>query len=130
LVSESSGNTLGLMERLVMTILSTAAGIALIAVVLRDIFDTLFAPRSRGGISSRLAHTLWRMIRRVARSRPGILPVAGPSILLAVIGFWTAGLALGWALVYWPHLPGAFLIAPGSIPTRTPDFSTRSTSHS
>jgi hypothetical protein len=58
----------------VLTILSTAAGGALIAVVLRDIFLALFAPRSRGGFSSRLAHSLWRTIRRSRGLDPASCP--------------------------------------------------------
>ncbi len=28
--------------------------------------------------------------------------------MVGVVGMWASGVAVGWALVYWPHLPGAF----------------------
>jgi hypothetical protein len=45
-----------------------------------------------------------------------MLPLAGPLALIAIIATWTLGLVLGWAVIYWPHLPGGFLLATGLDP--------------
>jgi hypothetical protein len=40
-----------------------------------------------------------------------VLEFAGPVALISVIGTWLALLVIGWALIYWPHLPNEFLLA-------------------
>lgn len=79
---------------------------------MRDIFDALFHPESRGTLARLLMRAVWRGFRRVAR-RPRLFSLAGPLGLIAVIGSWAAMLALGWALLIWPHMPESFRYEPG-----------------
>ncbi len=96
-----------------MLIFATLLGTAIILVALRDIFNTLFHPLGRGSVSRVLVRILWRIFRLLGVYRHKALEFAGPSALLAVIGTWIALLVVGWALVYWPHLPEEFLFASG-----------------
>ena len=45
-----------------------------------------------------------RCLRRHLRARS---PLAGPLILLTILGCWLALLVCGWALVLWPHVPAS-----------------------
>ena len=105
-----------------MTLLLTILGGVLNVLVLRDIFHTLFHPSGSGALSNWGARYLWRLCRLVARRRPQVLTLVGPIVLVAVIATWTLGLVIGWALIYWPHLTEAFLLAPGLDPARNSGF--------
>ena len=96
-----------------MTILLSLLGAGLILVALRDIFDTLFHPSGKGMLSRALPRFLWRGVRRIGGRYPLAQELCGPVTLLAVIASWAALLAVGWALVFWPHLARGFLHAPG-----------------
>jgi len=93
------------------TVLATAAGVALIGLALRDIFDALFHPEGRGALARLLARAVWSAFRR-RRPGPRTLALAGPVALLVVIASWATLLAVGWALVYLPHLDSGFAGAP------------------
>ena len=96
-----------------MALLLSALGVALNAIVLRDIFSTLFAPTGSGPLSGLVARHVWRVVRRVARRRPAALALAGPQALLCIIALWALALALGWAFIIWPHLPAGFHLSAG-----------------
>jgi hypothetical protein len=89
------------------TAAATAAGLGLIGLAGRDIFDALFHPEGRATLGRFLARAVWLAFRRVWPD-VGRLPLAGPVALLTVIGSWAALLAVGWALLYLPHLPDGF----------------------
>jgi Ion channel len=94
----------------------TLLGIALIALALRDIFDVLFHPRGRGVVARRVVLGVSGATRRlVRRGRPTRL-LAGPLSYVAVVATWAALLAVGWALVFLPHLPEGFTFDPGLDP--------------
>jgi hypothetical protein len=95
------------------TLLLSLLGTGLILVALRDIFDTLFHPSGKGMLSRALPRFLWRGVRRIGVRYPLAQELCGPVTLLAVIASWAALLAVGWAFVFWPHLMGGFLLAPG-----------------
>lgn len=78
----------------------TAIGAAIILTVLLDIFHTLAHPGVQGRLSRALLRSFWRLSRQSQLS--------GPLAMLAVIGVWGLLAVLGWALVYWPHLPEGF----------------------
>lgn len=80
---------------------------------LRDIMHELFDPEDVGSLSRPVMHGVWRLIQKWARRHPSTVYHAGHLILIAVAGFWTAMLTIGWALVYWPHLPSGFHLASG-----------------
>jgi len=86
----------------------TLLGAALIALALRDIFDVLFHPLGRGTV----ARWVVRSVGWSARHLPGgggtIGLLAGPIGYVAVVATWAALLAVGWALVFLPQLPGGF----------------------
>jgi ion channel len=89
----------------------TIAGSALIAIVLRDAFETLFHPDGRRTLSRAVMRASWRGFHRLGRGRPGSLALAGPCTLVAILGIWALLLALGWALLLWPHFPAEFRFA-------------------
>lgn len=92
-----------------MSILATLAGALLVLLTLGDIFEVLFNPLGRGRASRVLVKLIWRAFRRLGRDRRhSLLELAGPVAVVSVIGLWLALLVLGWALVYWPHLPNEF----------------------
>jgi hypothetical protein len=99
------------------TLLLSLLGAGLILFALRDIFDTLFHPSGKGMLSRTLPRPLWRGVRRFGAHYPVVREVCGPVTLLAVIASWTALLAVGWALIFWPHLPSEFAFNPGPGPS-------------
>ena len=99
-----------------MTFLLSFLGLLLNAIVLRDVFHTLFAPTGAGAVSSFAARNLWRLFQQIGRRQPTARAVAGPLTLLCIIVLWAFLLALGWALLIWPHMPGGFVGPSGSAP--------------
>ena len=99
-----------------LTLLCTAAGLALIGLAARDVFDALFHPEGRGTVSRALMRGSWNATRRYARLRP----LVGPLVLLGVLGTWAAMLAAGWALIFLPHVDGGFRPT-GSAAASSPD---------
>lgn len=88
--------------------LVTAAGAAIVAVALRDVFHTLFHPGGEGSLSRRVLRGIWRAFH--ARPGRGALTLAGPVGFVAVIVVWTTLLIVGFGLVYWPQLDGSFTV--------------------
>ncbi|MCZ2818603.1 potassium channel family protein [Modestobacter sp. VKM Ac-2984] len=87
----------------------SAAGAAVLLVVLRDVFHTLWHPSGRGQLSRRVMAVVWWAGRRPrARGRASVL--AGPLALVVVVFAWVALTAVGFALVYWPHLADGFAL--------------------
>jgi voltage-gated potassium channel Kch len=105
-----------------MTLLLTLLGIALNVLVLQDIFRTLFVPTGAGALSSFAARRLWHIFRQAERHRPKALALAGPFMLLCIIALWALGLAVGWAMIIWPHLPAGFHFSSGMDPAAHSGF--------
>ena len=97
-----------------MTILLSMLVVSLNGIVLRDVFHTLFAPTGAGEVSSFAARQMWRLFQRIGDHRPTARAVTGPLTLLGIIAFWALALALGWALIIWPHMPTGFAFASDS----------------
>ena len=88
------------------TIALTVLGLALVAIALRDVFDTLFHETGRAVMSRLVMRGVWRAFRAVGgRER---LSLAGPVALIAVVLSWAALLVLGWAVILMPHMPDGF----------------------
>jgi hypothetical protein len=93
---------------------STFTGVALLGLVALDIYRTILHSRGRSGlVTEALTRTVWRLVRGVAfrRSRLGrhrLLNHIGPLLLPGIVATLVALLILGYALVYWPHLPADF----------------------
>jgi hypothetical protein len=104
-----------------MAVVEPIAGAVLTLVVLLDIFLTvLYARAGTALISPVVSRTIWRVFRLVSRpfgrNRGRVLSFCGPVILVALIGAWAAGLALGSALIIHPHLGGGIRASEGSTP--------------
>jgi hypothetical protein len=67
-------------------------------------FHDLFHPTESGSVSDAVAAGTFKL----CRSRPTILPVAGPLALVIVLFSWAMMLALGFALIYWSVFPFEF----------------------
>ncbi|MFD3775321.1 potassium channel family protein [Streptomyces sp. NPDC058612] len=98
-----------------MSWLITFAGAVLVLGVLRDVFHTLWHPTRHGGLSRLVMTVLWRL--------PPYLPLhrrssglAGPLAMVGVVAVWTVTMVVGWALVYWPHMPQGFTYTAGLRP--------------
>lgn len=89
------------------------------AVGLNDIFHTLLHPSGRGQLSHWIAAGVWRL-SRISGHRLG--HIAGPAVMVAVIIVWALLQAVGWALIYYPHVPGGFSYSPGLNPARYNTF--------
>jgi hypothetical protein len=95
----------------------TLAGALLIAVTLRDIFETLFHPQGKGVIGRAIAHGVWAAAHLLHRRGSGQPLYAGALAYVFVLASWTAMLAFGWALVFLPHLPEGFHFDSGLEPS-------------
>jgi hypothetical protein len=95
------------------TILLTAAGAVLIAAALRDVFDVLFHEMGTAVLSHVVIRAVWRAFRALGRRRAALFTLAGPMALIAVVASWVLLLIVGWALVYWPHMPDGFTFGQG-----------------
>jgi hypothetical protein len=87
----------------------TAIGVAVVLLALRDIFHTLWHPSGRGGFSRQVMAAVWRA-GRPRRGRHRVSVLAGPLSMGFVVVTWVALVALGWTLVYWPHLAEGFVL--------------------
>ncbi|MFE3634163.1 potassium channel family protein [Streptomyces cellostaticus] len=96
--------------------LVTLVGAAVVLMILRDVFHTLWHPTRHGGLSRAVMSALWRLSTRSRRgSRSAGL--AGPVGMVSVVATWACAVAVGWALVYWPHMPEAFIFSGTSEPS-------------
>jgi hypothetical protein len=103
-------------------LLLSLLGIGLIFAALRDIFDTLFHPSGKGLLSRTLPRPLWRGASLLGTRYPTVRELCGPVALLAVIASWVVLLAVGWALVLWPHLTEGFSFDPELSPSTRGGF--------
>ena len=96
-------------------VLATIAGIAVIAVIVWDGFETIVLPRRvtrRVRLTSAFYRSTWRPIAGVAsrfppgRKRDRYLSYYGPLSLILLIVVWAVGLVTGFALLQWAvHSP-------------------------
>ena len=105
-----------------MSLLATLVGAILIIATLSDILQTLFHPSGKGSLSRTLIYGIWKATRPVVSRYPRVLQLAGPLGFLVTLATWTVLLTLGWAFVYWPHLPNGFSFDPGMDPSRNAGF--------
>lgn len=94
---------------------TNAVGLVLVLYVLRDVFHTLWHPTRHGGLSRLIMSCLWRLSGTLTTRRRAS-GLAGPLAMVAVVAVWALTLVVGWALIYWPHMPGAFTFAAGLRP--------------
>lgn len=99
--------------------LVSLAGAGLVMAALRDLFHTLWHPTRHGGLSRLVMTALWRLARHL-RVRGRVVGLVGPLAMVTVVGMWAVTIIVGWAIVYWPHMPGAFTFTPGSKAAQQP----------
>jgi hypothetical protein len=99
----------------VATVASTVAGGALIGLAARDVFDALFHPEGRSTLARGTMRAAWALLGRRGRGSRGFV-LAGPLGLVLVFATWAALLALGWTLVFLPHVPEGFHRSTGDAP--------------
>jgi hypothetical protein len=100
----------------------TVLGVLLIGLALRDIFDVLFHPLGRGTITRRVVRGMAALARRSPGQSGTLGLLVGPLSYIAVVGTWTALLAIGWALVFLPQLPQGFNFDPQLDPAAHSGF--------
>ncbi|WP_406864756.1 potassium channel family protein [Streptomyces sp. HUAS MG47] len=93
----------------------TFLGAALVMVILRDMFHTIWHPTRHGGLSRLVMTGMWRLSShlRIRRRAAGL---AGPLGMVCVVSVWALTVAVAWALVYWPHMPEGFSYSAGLVP--------------
>ncbi|SDI93781.1 Ion channel [Arthrobacter subterraneus] len=102
-----------------MGVVLTVVGIAIILFGLMDMFHTLLHPSGQGRLSGLVLSGVWRFSKMIGH-RLG--SVVGPGAMVAVILLWVMLQGVGWALIYYPHIPGGFMYSPGVDPADYPDF--------
>ncbi|MEU6865613.1 potassium channel family protein [Streptomyces sp. NPDC046876] len=98
-----------------------AVGFVSVLYILRDVFHTLWHPTRHGGLSRLVMSLLWRLTAslRGGRRASGL---AGPLAMVTVVALWALVVVVGWALIYWPHMPEDFTYAVGLRPAQHADF--------
>lgn len=101
-----------------MDVLLTVLGIVVIVAGLMDMFHTLLHPSGQGRLSRLVLSTVWR-VSKVTGHRAG--SAVGPAAMVAVVLLWVVLQAAGWALIYYPHVPGGFMYSSGIDAAAYPD---------
>ncbi|MER6852617.1 potassium channel family protein [Streptomyces flaveolus] len=99
--------------------LVSLAGAGLVMVTLRDLFHTIWHPTRHGGLSRLVTTVLWRLARRF-RARRRVVGLVGPLAMVTTVCMWAGTVILGWAVIYWPHMPGSFTFSSGSRAAQEP----------
>lgn len=86
---------------------ATVAGIALVAVIVRDVFHTLFHPIGRGSIAPMVMKLTWRLLGRLPPQRR-LASLTGPLGIAMVVLVWGVIAVAGWTLIYWAQMPEGF----------------------
>ena len=114
------GNVIGIGvdgSRATAAVCSTLVGCSLLLLVAYDVYSTILHARARSGpVSETLNRGVWRIARWLAfrNSRPRrhqLLNAIGPLLLPTLVAFLIALLMVGYALIYWPHLPASFNVS-------------------
>jgi hypothetical protein len=101
------------------TIVSSLLGVAIIVSGLLDVFLTLVHPHSRGRLTRAIFAGVWQLTARLGRRARAS---AGPIAAITVLVSWAATQAVGWALVYLPHVPDGFFYIEGVDPADYENF--------
>lgn len=90
-----------------MTLAIALAGTLLVAVVVRDVFHTLFHPVGRGSIAPQVMKLVWWVLR-LFRADRRIAAMTGPLGIALVVLAWGVMAVVGWALLYLAQMPEGF----------------------
>jgi ion channel len=83
------------------------AGSLLVAVVMRDVFHTLFHPIGHGSIAPQVMRFVWWSLR-LFRADRRIASLTGPLGIALVVLTWGALAVVGWAMLYYALMPEGF----------------------
>lgn len=100
-----------------MTVVSVAAGAALVLLVAWDIGLTVLHPAARGPLSHAVNRATWRVVRTVAPAPRRALSFAGPLAMATSVASWLTLMWIGFALVYWPHVEQPFYLSAEALTT-------------
>ncbi len=91
-----------------MSIVLTAVGLTIIAVILLDVFITILSASRAGPLTRGWSRPVWELFLVAHRRRPihGVLSLVGPMMVVVAILLWYGGLVLGTWLVFVAH-PGS-----------------------
>ncbi|WP_127474475.1 potassium channel family protein [Microbacterium sulfonylureivorans] len=103
---------------MIWNVLSTIAGAAVVVYGLSDIFLTLVHPHARGRLTRGIVAGIWAITSRFGRRARA---ASGPLAAICVVLSWAAIQAIGWALIYLPHVPDGFVYPDGIDPASYPD---------
>ncbi|MBE1514985.1 potassium channel family protein [Nesterenkonia halotolerans] len=95
------------------------AGIAVILFGLWDMFHQLLHPRGQGPLSGLIFTGVWK-IARASGHRLGF--ALGPATMVGIVMLWVLIQGVGWALIYYPHVPAGFLYSDGINPADYAQF--------
>ena len=82
-------------------------GSLLVAVVVRDVFHTLFHPIGHGSIAPQVMKFVWWLLRLFPSNRR-IASLTGPLGIALVVLTWGAIAIVGWAMLYFAQMPDGF----------------------
>jgi len=85
----------------------TLVGVFLVAVVVRDVFHTLFHPVGHGSIAPQVMKAVWRLLRLLPADRR-IATLTGPLGIAVVVLTWGFIAVVGWTLIYLAQMPEGF----------------------
>ncbi|HEX8088868.1 MAG TPA: potassium channel family protein, partial [Blastocatellia bacterium] len=97
-------------------LLFMSAGFALLVCVARDVHVTILHSSGRNGPLSRLlTRMIWKIVRFTAfrlsrQQRHRRLNSVGPVLMPLLIGIYIMSLVIGFALIYYPHMPDSFSV--------------------
>lgn len=95
------------MRRCVADWVIAVVGALLVAVVVRDVFHTLFHPIGHGSVAPQVMKLVWWLLRWF-RSDRRIASLTGPLGIALVVLTWGAMAVLGWAMLYFPQMADGF----------------------
>ena len=96
-------------------------GLLLVAVVVRDVFHTLFHPIGRGSIAPLVMKFVWWLLRLFPPDRR-IASLTGPLGIALVVLTWGATAILGWAMLYFAQMPDGFAYSSELNPSKAHDI--------
>lgn len=102
-----------------MTWVASTVGGLLVLTALWDVFHTLWQPSGQGPVTKRLLRLVWRLSRNGGTHARRL---SGPASMVLVIVTWAGLIVVGWALIYWPHVPAGFSYSPGLVPGERSDL--------
>lgn len=101
-------------------------GSLLVAVVVRDVFHTLFHPVGHGSVAPYVMRFVWWLLRVFHPDRR-IASLTGPLGIALVVLTWGVLAVVGWAMLYFALMPEGLRTARNLIPRNEIQCSTRCT---